>query len=203
MRMLAVATGLLTTLGLAVVIVWGVDQNKQADWWAAWGQWVGGAGSIVAAVIALGIAQRGWNLAARESREREAALFAVWVGPSIEGRPVLCYINATALPVYDVVITAEVDGDTHTTEIGTISPTSRPGTADQQLTLALGKSVEQAVTRDLGLGGLYTVDKAGEALMTAEGVRAMHEATNSIQLSTTFRQGKHKWLLVDGSLTPR
>lgn len=42
-------------------ISYGWASGKTADWWAAWGQWIGGAGSIAAAVAALWIARTGWR----------------------------------------------------------------------------------------------------------------------------------------------
>lgn len=58
---------------LGVVVLWGAVASKSSDWWAAWGQWVGGIGSIAAAITALGIAWHGWSRADTERRDAEAA----------------------------------------------------------------------------------------------------------------------------------
>ncbi|WP_406693307.1 hypothetical protein REH65_33225 (plasmid) [Saccharopolyspora sp. ID03-671] len=57
---------------LAGVIVWGVLSGENDGWYSAWGQWVGGVGSIAAAATALWIAQRDWKRADAERRRREA-----------------------------------------------------------------------------------------------------------------------------------
>lgn len=60
----------------AIVIVYGWSSGKTGEWWAAWGQWIGGVGSIAAAVAALWIARTGWQQAdalAREGWERAEA----------------------------------------------------------------------------------------------------------------------------------
>ncbi|WP_435581524.1 hypothetical protein [Amycolatopsis thermoflava] len=72
MRAWLVGVTLAVVTGIVVVVVWGVAQNKQADWWSAWGQWVGGGGSIVAAAVAVGIALEGWRRADQERRDNES-----------------------------------------------------------------------------------------------------------------------------------
>src|SRR4051794_27604594 len=76
----------LVVIGLLVLLVVGISQAKDSGWWAAWGQWVGGIGSIAAAVVALWIAYQGWKKAdnqAEEFRQRDerelASLFGVWI----------------------------------------------------------------------------------------------------------------------------
>lgn len=82
---IAIAAASITT-----ITIWGIIQNKQADWWAAWGQWVGGLGSIAAAVVAVLIAVVSWEKsdnAAKEQRiyssalqeQEQVAKFGIWV----------------------------------------------------------------------------------------------------------------------------
>jgi O-antigen/teichoic acid export membrane protein len=74
-RFLAGTLSVIGSADLVVVVMWGWIENKQADWWAAWGQWVGGIGSLAAAATAVWIAQRGWRLATIERREDLASRF--------------------------------------------------------------------------------------------------------------------------------
>jgi len=96
MRSVAVVVALVTGLGLVVVIVWGIDQHQQTDWWAAWGQWVGGVGSILAAAIAVVIAYMGWKKSDEQSKAQaerlekieaqdHASKFGVWIEPVYAG----------------------------------------------------------------------------------------------------------------------
>lgn len=64
-----IATVCGVVLALSVVVVWGVASGQRTEWWAAWGQWVGGVGSIAAAVVALSIARAGWRHAEQIARE--------------------------------------------------------------------------------------------------------------------------------------
>ncbi|WP_410620913.1 hypothetical protein [Amycolatopsis sp. cmx-8-4] len=119
MRALAVVAGLITALGMAVVIVWGVDQNKQDPWWGAWGQWVGAVGSIAAAAVAVAIAYLGWKKSDEQSAKQEhrlqelteqdqASKVAVWL---VDGRPmnlVVMYSNGSGLPVHDFQVAVQL-----------------------------------------------------------------------------------------------
>lgn len=71
-----VLTSLTTTAAPACAIGYGWTTGKTADWWSAWGQWIGGAGSIFAALAALWIAREGWRRSedreTRYERQREA-----------------------------------------------------------------------------------------------------------------------------------
>ncbi|WP_410644518.1 hypothetical protein [Amycolatopsis sp. lyj-346] len=64
--------GAVLALAFILLIVMSVVLDQGADWWSAWGQWVGGIGSIVAAAVAVWIAQRGWAIAAAEKSDNEA-----------------------------------------------------------------------------------------------------------------------------------
>ncbi len=64
-------SGVVIVVGFLGLCGWGIFVNKDATWWGALGQWVGGIGSIVAAVVALWIAREGWRRVERERREEE------------------------------------------------------------------------------------------------------------------------------------
>jgi hypothetical protein len=111
-------------LAFALLIIMSVDLRQGTDWWAAWGQWVGGIGSIVAAGAAFWIASAGWKksdaqlLAIHSKEERElASHFGVWIDKSygsvvivggsfgqqnIDHWYVVKVLNGTPLPMYDV-----------------------------------------------------------------------------------------------------
>ncbi|MGH8420791.1 MAG: hypothetical protein ACRER3_00355 [Pseudomonas fluorescens] len=64
----------LPSLSIGLLIGFGVRADKSTDWWGAWGQWVGGLGSIAAAGVALWIALASWRRADEEKRERSMVL---------------------------------------------------------------------------------------------------------------------------------
>ncbi|MEU8632563.1 hypothetical protein AB0C38_10370 [Amycolatopsis sp. NPDC048633] len=41
-------------MSLLVLVVFGAGYNRETDWWASAGQWVGGLGSIAAAIVLCG-----------------------------------------------------------------------------------------------------------------------------------------------------
>lgn len=143
---------------MIVLTLFSIAFKKDASWWAAWGQWVGGVGSIIAAGVALWIAQRGWDIAARESREREASLIAVWASPGEDGTPVISYINAGAMPVHEVVVTARLGKDLYQFDVVNMVPTGKPGSADQEVTEALRHAVVEAAIRQVGPQNQYETD---------------------------------------------
>ncbi len=118
----AMFTTFLVTIGLILLLVVGIYQGKDSAWWAAWGQWVGGVGSIAAAVTALWIAFEGWKKADRQAegfRQREerelASQFGVWIEKSEVtesfGKTREMYFvkvrNSTAQPMYGVSVGVE------------------------------------------------------------------------------------------------
>ncbi|MEU9687398.1 hypothetical protein [Amycolatopsis japonica] len=191
-----------TIIGMIALTVFSIAFRKGTDWWAAWGQWVGGVGSIVAAGAAVWIALRGWDLAAQEAREREASLIATWVEPGDDGTPVVAYINAGALPVHDVVVTAHLEGDTYQFDVGTLVPTGRPGSAEQEVTAALRRAVQESAIVQVGAESRYQTDNLDDPAPSHAIKVASRALTNSVQLETTFRRGKYQWRLDhEGHLT--
>ena len=75
-KLILILMSIVTTVVLAGAVGYGWATGKTADWWSAWGQWIGGAGSILAALAALWIAREGWRRAedreTRYERQREA-----------------------------------------------------------------------------------------------------------------------------------
>ncbi|SDZ32301.1 hypothetical protein SAMN05421504_112191 [Amycolatopsis xylanica] len=99
--------GFLAFVGGLLLLALGIALKKDSGWRAAWGQWVGGLGSIVAAGTAVWIAVEGWRRSDEQRRadqERElASKFAVWIqwnGADLE----VAYYNSGATPVFDVVV---------------------------------------------------------------------------------------------------
>lgn len=191
-----------TIIGMIALTLFSIAFRKGTDWWAAWGQWVGGVGSIVAAGAAVWIALRGWDLAAKESREREASLVAAWISSGDDGTPILSYINAGALPAYDVAVKAWLAGHVYEFDIGNIAPTGKPGTALQDWTEVLRRAVLEQAVIHVGAENQYQTDELSDLTSSFAVKRASRELTKSIRLETTFRRGKHRWRLDhDGNLT--
>ncbi|WP_410603768.1 hypothetical protein [Amycolatopsis sp. lyj-90] len=113
--------GAVLALAFSLLIIVSVVLRQGADWWSAWGQWVGGAGSIGAAGVAVWIAVEGWrrsDLDAKKMRERElASKVALWIEQTeaqrnqqtvqspeqlvrTSARFVLKYINGGGMPIY-------------------------------------------------------------------------------------------------------
>jgi uncharacterized membrane protein (DUF441 family) len=198
----ALAVGAVIATAMIVAILASVGSKKDADWWAALGQWVGGIGSIIAAIAAVWIAQRGWDLAAKESREREASLVTAWISSGDDGTPVLSYINAGALPAYVVAVKAWLAGHVYEFDIGNIAPTGKPGTALQDWTEVLRREVLAQAVVKVGAKNQYRTDELSDPTPSFAVKRASRELTRSIRLETTFRRGKHRWRLDhDGNLT--
>ncbi len=187
---------------MIVAILASIGAKKDANWWAALGQWVGGIGSIVAAIAAVWIAQRGWDLAAKESREREASLVAAWISSDDDETPILSYVNAGAVPVFDVFVKAWLAGHEYEFDLGNIAPTGEPGTAFQEWTDVLQRAVREAAIIEVGSENQYETDDLNDPAPSFAIKRASRELTRSIRLETTFRRGKHRWRLDhDGNLT--
>lgn len=192
----------ISAIGLVVLLDVGIVTRRDSNWWAAWGSWVGGIGSIAAAAAALWIAYQGWARAESEARERQAAKFAVWVSSDGSDTPVVSFVNTTALPVYDVVIRTRILNFSMIFRLGTCSPTARTGSRFAQVGSSMAKHVRIAVISRIGQ---RNYDSTNEEELEG-GARRQKAATldviREIELSVTFRQGKHRWRADhDGTLT--
>ncbi|OAP24238.1 hypothetical protein A4R44_05011 [Amycolatopsis sp. M39] len=189
------------SIAFIVLVDVGIATRRDANWWAAWGSWVGGVGSIAAAAAALWIAQQGWTRTQRETQEREASKFAVWVTTDGSEMPVVMAVNTTALPVYDVEIRTRVGDFSHTFLTGTVSPTFNNGMTIPSASRSLGDSVRINVYQRIGQDAYYEHDEDGEEVITRAAVSESIEVIRKIELSVTFRQGKQRWRAEhDGSL---
>ncbi len=143
--------GGVTLLAAILLITFSAATRRGTDWWAAWGQWVGGIGSIAAAVTAVGIAVEGWRRSDRQLKEREtrelARQFAFWVHWTENEAPVVAYYNGAPVPAYDVHMLLLVDRRpvTPDIEIGNVGPTQKVEhhvAATAALRQALGHSLD-------------------------------------------------------------
>jgi hypothetical protein len=82
--------GFLGAMAGLLLLTWGWGTGRDSSWWAAWGQWVGGLGSIAAAWTAVWIALEGWRRSDRQAKEQArqlenlrsrelASKFGVWI----------------------------------------------------------------------------------------------------------------------------
>lgn len=189
-------------LAFTLLIIMSAVLGQGADWWSAWGQWIGGIGSIIAAGVAVWIAQHGWAQAQEEAREREASKFAVWVISDGSPTPVVKFVNTTALPVYDVVASTRISVFEHTIRLGTVSPTDRTGSEFVHAGHRLADSVRIAVFERIGQDKYYDVDAAGDKNITRAAISESLDVIRRFELSVSFRQGKHRWRVDhDGALT--
>lgn len=210
-RLLVIILTLLGVADLAALVLWGWLENKQADWWAAWGQWLGGVGSLAAAATAVLIAQRGWRLAAIERREDLAAKFAIWVmdGPAPNFARVK-FVNATQVPVYDVSVRTYGKGILfdYTALIGVLPPTAESRELDN-----ISRAVSQQIIRTLemefgdGIYAKHDIDPGGRdeyggpMLTKLAWSQAVTIIRGPLQVSVSFRLGNQRWTrLPDGHL---
>lgn len=200
----------IATMGFLVLLDVGIAGQRDVQWWASAGQWVGGIGSIAAAGAALWIAHRGWVLAATDARENEARKFAMWVSTDGSETPVVTYVNTTSLPVYDVVARTRISHFSHTFRLGTMSPTDRTGSVLPIVGARLADSVRIAVFERIGQEAYYQKEETGEYgykvhednEITRAALSESFDVIRKIELSVTFRQGKHRWRADhDGALT--
>lgn len=120
--------GAVAVLFVALIAV-GIGIGADSGWWAAWGQWVGGVGSIIAAWAAVWIAQQGWRRSEVEAQQERASQFALWIENNTRyNRYVLRYHNGTSLPVYEVAILAHSHGEEVACNLDTLPPTLEPQT---------------------------------------------------------------------------
>ncbi|MFE3174174.1 hypothetical protein ACFXPA_38760 [Amycolatopsis sp. NPDC059090] len=193
--------GFIAAIALLVLLDVGLATHRDANWWAAWGSWIGGVGSFAAAAAALWIAYRGWNRSDSEAREHEAAKFAMWVFSDGSETPVVAFVNTTALPVYDVVVRTRILNFNMTFHLGTCSPTSRTGQLTQ-LGGAMKNQVRIAVRSRMGQHNLATTNEEELQELIREEKATTLEVIREIKLSVTFRQRQHLWRAEhDGTLT--
>lgn len=105
-RRRAGAAGTATIIGMITLTMFSIAFKKDTDWWAAWGQWIGGVGSIAAAGAAVWIAVVGWRKSDtqyRELAERDlASKFGVWLAREDRLAPKVMVVNSGPLPMYEV-----------------------------------------------------------------------------------------------------
>ncbi|WP_146044451.1 hypothetical protein [Amycolatopsis sp. BJA-103] len=128
---------------VASVVLWGIQQDKKADWFSAWAS----GGSAVVSAVALGIASvAAWATIATNRNQSEqlkrledsslseqASKVALWIylheGPGVKGWQIR-YHNAGSLPVYGVTITyiygKYVDNRVSFLRYATLEPTNEP-----------------------------------------------------------------------------
>lgn len=98
--------GGVTLLASILMVTFSAVTGRGTDWWAAWGQWVGGIGSIAAAGAAVWIAVEGWRRSDAESREKAerdlASRFGAWIDREDLLAPKIMVVNTSPLPMYEV-----------------------------------------------------------------------------------------------------
>ncbi|MEW2502299.1 hypothetical protein AB0878_17620 [Amycolatopsis sp. NPDC047767] len=186
-------TAFITAIGLLVLLAVGIATRQDADWWAAWGSWAGGIGSIAAAVAALWIARRGWELDERKTSERNARKFAVWVTSNGGLTPVALFANTTDLPVYDVVVKTRVLTFNHTFNLGTLSTTERVGAELPAIGRRLTHSIRADVFTKIGQAAYYEPSADGQRAASNTAYVETLDAIRKIELTVTFRQGEYRW----------
>jgi hypothetical protein len=160
--------------------------GKDSVWWGAWGQWIGGLGSLAAAGVAVWIAYQGWQRSdprrQRTGERAEASHFGVWVRWDDQRNMEVVYHNSGALPVYFVVVRPVVEGSEfiHTLTLQNIGPTEGP-TVHQDATALLRYAVQVRI--DEKLAG-YDATAVPEDRSHASARLAL---TNSAGITVTFR----------------
>ncbi|MFI5593603.1 hypothetical protein ACIA5G_51860 [Amycolatopsis sp. NPDC051758] len=204
-RSLATTLSVVGFADLVALILWGWIENKQADWWAAWGQWVGGIGSLAAAATAVWIAQRGWRLATIERREDLASRFSIWVidtdSPLAPAKAK--FVNATQLPVYDVTVDTRGRGilASHRTLMGVLPPTTEPLDLDN-LSRIISEQVIGTLKMEFAAGGLYlelppnpydSNEWDDPEFSPNARVRNLEIVRERLQVTVSFRLGNQRW----------
>lgn len=212
----------LAVMGALVLLDVGIATNKDATWWAAWGQWAGAVGSVAAAGAAVWIAVQGWRRSdqqARELQEREAASkFGAWIeiGEDSNAEPEVYVTNSGALPVYDVTLYFDFpifrlsdsvawmvgDYDTDTHKIGTVGP--RDPAEDTDASAFLSERLDTRIKDGLGVPAVVGEGLIGYRYTDAAQDRRevlLHEC----RLTITFRDSNGaKWARSDrGDLVTR
>jgi hypothetical protein len=104
-KQLIIVLGTAAATGLTLVVAWGIWSDKDANWWSAWGQWVGGVGSIAAAWVALWLAWHGWQRADDDRRDVDAQqarlVMAQW---REREKPVMQVTNHSFMPIHEIAV---------------------------------------------------------------------------------------------------
>lgn len=151
--------GFLGVMAGLLLLVWGWGTGRDSAWWAAWGQWVGGLGSIAAAWTAVWIALEGWRRADRQGKEQArqldelqsrelASKFGVWIDRPTQNQFAIRCHNAGTQPVYGVLCEVRSGPISYRFQIGDVGPTVSPRNleeADQMVQ----RYIDKAAKKDL------------------------------------------------------
>lgn len=180
---------------------WGLLVGKDATWWGSLGQWVGGVGSIVAAVAAVWIAREGWRqsdleIGRAEKRAREdairteAAKFAMWIELDEElDRFVVKYNNSGSVPVYMCSIESDGPPGFCRRFIGLIPPTEGPR-IDWYTTRLLEDHY-----RDFGRSLAEQTGRLKDVPVDEHNAIFARAAMQLLRVETEFHQGDRMWRL--------
>lgn len=135
---------------LLMLVLWGWLWAESLDWWAAAGQWVGGIGSALAALVALWIARTDWRRAEHETRRAEASRIAVWLQGKGNARYEVIYNNLTPLPAYRAIARLTWAEDEVLLPLGMLPPTSGPSRLQQSLDVDLAFYFSNKLAEHLG-----------------------------------------------------
>lgn len=152
----------LGVVGGDLLIAMGIALDKDSGWWAAWGQWIGGLGSIAAAWVALWIAIEGWRRSdegtkeqrrnAEERDEREAASrFGVWIEKPSLAKFSIQYHNAGTQPVYGSIceVATENSEISNSFDLEDLGPTTESKVLNYP-TQSIASAIDQYVENNKG-----------------------------------------------------
>ncbi|HEX5119680.1 MAG TPA: hypothetical protein VFW65_31210 [Pseudonocardiaceae bacterium] len=110
-------------LAAAPSAIVGQDSPSSTDWIVA----VTGIVALLAAAVAAVAAWRQLVMLRQGAERDQAAKFGMWAAHSPAGGGKVCYINGSGLPIYDVVATVTLDGETvGRYQMGVCGPTPQP-----------------------------------------------------------------------------
>jgi hypothetical protein len=187
----------LLTVSFLVLLTVGIADNEDSNWWAAWGQWVGGVGSVAAAAIAVGIAVEGWRrsdaLAEKQARRVEevqqqelASKVGVWLNRPDQSTYEVVYMNSGELPVYEAMAVARLNDDLQVhCPLGSLNPVSAP-TARNDATGLVTLLVEREAER---LAGERLTLDYGNPQGNPKVVRHIRALLTGVQFQVQFRDG--------------
>ncbi|MEU8636776.1 hypothetical protein AB0C38_31785 [Amycolatopsis sp. NPDC048633] len=192
--------GAVAALGMVVLIAVSQGQHRGDNWWAAWGSWIGGFGSITAAGAAVWIAIEGWRRTEKQlqrAEEREyATKFLVWIEHVSQSEYRVVYMNSGPLPVFNVQVVIYYNdnpiGDFPMTDL---RPVTTP-TAREPATAHVAFWVEKEVERQAGhpFVGPDRVIGTDEAKPRQADVAALRRITKEIRFAITFEDGNRaRW----------